>query len=312
MTLKNLKTGVLLLGFAVASGAMQVSAQEGFNEYSAREKMLRETLQLLDRVENAAPTSHADLVKIRERVLAIHKTAEPAAVQSADENPEIMFSRQAARRNKRAKNRASRESFYNSVRGLRNGQLRSSLQAEISTNKFFDYGDARRLVMLDIDNHDGHIECVYTGKIIPGDEMPKATVMNIEHTWPQSKGATGIAKADMHHLFPTDPVANSTRSSLPFGEVEKIKWEDGGSKCDQKRFEVRPKYRGNSARAIFYFSVRYGKSIGADEENTLRAWHKEDPVDAEEKQRNDKVESIQGNRNPFIDHPEYVEQIADF
>lgn len=313
MTFKNLKTGVLLLGFAVASGAMNVSAQEGTTNYSAREKALQETLQLLDRVENAAPAAHADLVKIRERVLAIHRTSTDSGIQSADQNPEIMFSRQSAANSRsRAERRARRDRYYRSISGLRNDQLRQKLQVVIGTQKYYDYGDARRLVMLKIDNHNGHIECVYTGKIIPADDMPKTTELNIEHTWPQSKGATGAAKSDMHHLFPTDPVANSTRSSLPFGEVSNPKWQNGGSECDMKRFEVRKKYRGNTARAIFYFAVRYGKSIQADEEAVLRKWHREDPVDVEEKSRNEIVESIQGNRNPFIDNPEFVEQIADF
>lgn len=314
MTFKNLKASVLLLGFAVASGAMNVSAQEGTIDYSAREKALQETLQLLDRVENAAPAAHADLVKIRERVLAIHRTSADSGIQNADQNPEIMFSRQPAssRSRSRADRRARLASYYSSISGLRNDQLRQKLQVAIGNQKFYEYGDARRLVMLKIDNHNGYIECVYTGKIIPADDMPKTTELNIEHTWPQSKGATGVAKSDMHHLFPTDPVANSTRSSLPFGEVTNPKWQQGGSECDLKRFEVRKKYRGNTARAIFYFAVRYGKSINDDEEAILRKWHREDPVDVEEKSRNEIVESIQGNRNPFIDHPEFIEQIANF
>ena len=116
----------------------------------------------------------------------------------------------------------------------------------------------------------------------------------------------------MHHLFPTDSKANSTRSSLPFGEVSDAKWAEGGSKCDLKRFEVRKESRGNSARAMFYFAVRYEQKIGQTEEETLRKWNREDPVDAHEKARNDRVETLQGNRNPFIDNPEFVDQIADF
>lgn len=288
-----------------------MSAQEGTIDEGAREKLLQETLQLLDRVENDSPKAHSDLVKIRERLLAIHQTSGLSGVQAADTNPEIMYSRQ---RNTpaRLQKKARRIGFYNGLTGLRDDDLRQKLHDAIANQKFYDYGDARRLVMLKIDNHDGYIECVYTGRVITADEMPKTSEMNIEHTWPQSKGATGPAKCDMHHLFPTDPVANSTRSSLPFGEVSNPKWQGGGSECDLKRFEVRKESRGNSARAIFYFAVRYSKDINAAEEETLRKWHKEDPVDATEKERNERVESIQGNRNPFIDHPEYVDQIADF
>ena len=44
----------------------------------------------------------------------------------------------------------------------------------------------------------------------------------------------------------------------------------------------------------------------------LRAWHAGDPVDDEEAARNDAVFSLQGNRNPYVDHPEWVERISDF
>ena len=47
-------------------------------------------------------------------------------------------------------------------------------------------------------------------------------------------------------------------------------------------------------------------------EATLRRWNKLDPVDQAELERNDAIEKIQGNRNPFIDHPEYVDQISNF
>jgi endonuclease I len=215
--------------------------------------------------------------------------------------------------NQRAR-RATRNwnEFYAGLDGLRDKALLEAIKKGIGNHRSVDYTDARRFVMLQIDNYDSYIECIYTGKVIPARQMPKSTTMNIEHSWPQSKGATGIAKSDMHHLFPTDPIANSTRSSLPFGMVDNPKWAEGGSECDLKKFEVRSKYRGNIARARFYFSTRYGKLISGNEEEVLRRWHKEDPVDANEKARNDRVEEVQGNRNPFIDHPELVEYIADF
>ena len=48
------------------------------------------------------------------------------------------------------------------------------------------------------------------------------------------------------------------------------------------------------------------------EKSILRKWHEMDPPDATERLRNDVVFSIQGNRNPYIDHPEYVAAIPDF
>jgi deoxyribonuclease I len=52
--------------------------------------------------------------------------------------------------------------------------------------------------------------------------------------------------------------------------------------------------------------------IRPEEEVILKKWNREHPVDAEEADRNDVIAQIQGDRNPFIDHPEMVDQIADF
>jgi len=303
MILKR-KTSFLLLFILFATAlAMSVPAQEGKPAENTREKAMREAVGLLDKIELESPRAHADLVKLRERLQVLYDS-----LQYADSpgEPQVMYARRTSR------TRTDWSGFYNTLRGLKNDELRQSLQQQISRARSCDYTTARRLVMLEIDNYDHYVECVYTGKVIAVSEMPKTTVMNIEHTWPQSKGATGVAKSDMHHLFPTDPVANSTRSSLPFGMVDNPKWQDGGSECDLKRFEVRKKSRGNTARAIFYFATRYGKTIGEGEENVLRAWHREDPVDANERARNDRVEAVQGNRNPFVDRPELVDYISDF
>ena len=63
---------------------------------------------------------------------------------------------------------------------------------------------------------------------------------------------------------------------------------------------------------MFYFATVYNQKIDDEQEKVLRQWHKEDPVDANEMARNDKVEALQNNRNPYIDHPEYVDMIDDF
>ncbi|HAE38078.1 MAG TPA: hypothetical protein DCG57_05490 [Candidatus Riflebacteria bacterium] len=302
------KTSYLLLFVLFASAlALSVLAQEGQPTENKRDRALSEAIGLLEKIELSAPRAQSDLIKLRERLQYLYEIPQFADTAGSAEVPEPMF----ARRNSRTRN-TDWAGFYNSLKGLKNNELRQRLLTQISRQRSSDYTTARRFVMLKIDNYDGYIECVYTGKVIAAREMPNTNVMNIEHTWPQSKGATGVAKSDMHHLFPTDPVANSTRSSLPFGLVDRPAWQAGGSECDLKRFEVRKKSRGNTARAIFYFATRYGKTISSDEEQILRGWHREDPVDANERARNDRVEEVQGNRNPFIDRPELVEYISDF
>lgn len=163
------------------------------------------------------------------------------------------------------------------------------------------------------------------GNIGPGLIPSNGSILNCEHTWPQSRFTgrfnTEMQKSDLHHLFPTDSSMNSHRSSLHFGEVghdmEKLK-------CPQNRlgkeiggkggvvFEPPVAHRGNVARAIFYFATRYQMKVGGAEEATLRKWNHEDPVDAEEMARNDMVEDLQGNRNPYIDFPELVDSVKVF
>lgn len=202
--------------------------------------------------------------------------------------------------------------LYQSCKDLRGPELRRELQGMISHQYPVGYQQAQDLIFCKLDNHEGEVECVYTGRKIRTNQEPNASDMNVEHTWPQSQGATGDAKCDLHHLFPTDSDANNRRGSFPFGMVQHATWEEGGSRFDGDTFEVRPVQRGNTARAKFYFAVRYGKQIPANEEAALREWHRADPPDAGERARNDRIENLQHNRNPFVDHPEFVDQINDF
>ena len=148
-------------------------------------------------------------------------------------------------------------------------------------------------------------------------------IINTEHTWPQSR-FTGrfqrdTQKSDLHHLFPTDSLMNSRRSSLHFGKVvqvteplrcpiAKLGHQEGGEIV----FEPPVKHKGNVARALFYFATRYQMKVSAAEELALREWDKEDPVDAAEFERNNQIEKMQGNRNPYIDFADLIDQIASF
>lgn len=173
---------------------------------------------------------------------------------------------------------------------------------------------------------DTYCEFLVRTKVGPG-TIPQNEVMNVEHTWPQSKGSKREpARGDMHHLFPTDSRANSTRGNHPFAEVS---GKDARPNCDIAQagkaidprtgkttnvhsFEPPIKHRGNIARAMFYMSTKYKYDIPSLEESYLRKWHEEDPVDANELRRNDLIEKAQGNRNPYIDFPELVERIENF
>ena len=154
--------------------------------------------------------------------------------------------------------------------------------------------------------------------------IPDGNILNTEHTWPQSKFSgrfdKNMQKSDLHHLFPADNEMNSVRGNNAFGEVVKDKKT---LKCPVSRygtpagggadvFEPPKDHRGNVARALFYFSVRYELPIDGKQEAALRKWNQEDPIDDEEIARNNAIQGAQGNRNPFVDYPELVDRITDF
>jgi deoxyribonuclease I len=201
--------------------------------------------------------------------------------------------------------------------GLKDQALINAIHDAVSKHKDLGYNQARKVIFTTLDNHDGVVTCVYTGKEVKTNKIPSSNVMNTEHSWPQSKGATGAAKADLHHLFPTDSKANSIRGNYPFGTVKNVKWEQNGAKfgTDEKGrtvFEPPDSHKGNVARALFYFSTVYGKKIPADDEAVLKQWNTLDKVDAAEVARNNAIETYQNNRNPFVDDPTLADRIKDF
>lgn len=202
-------------------------------------------------------------------------------------------------------------------KGLRDAALLAAIKQASTGKDVVSYNEARQVIFGDLDVKNGKVKCVYTGREIAGGKIPNGSDMNTEHTWPQSKGATGDAKSDLHHLFPTDSKANSTRGSFPFGKVEKVQWSQGGSKFGldaqgRKVFEPPDEHKGNVARALFYFSAEYNKRIAPEEESVLREWNKLDKVDTAELERNRKIATVQGNRNQFVEHSNLADRIADF
>lgn len=213
----------------------------------------------------------------------------------------------------------------------------TSYDLKCHRQKTLSYRDARRHLFGDIhlrrDDNGYYVKDIYCeekitdsmDRIGPG-QIPNANNMNTEHSWPQSK-FTGnfprdLQKSDLHHLFPTNSRANSIRSSYHFSNVEpgEGELEDcegsrlgisiyGGSRT---YFSPPRGYRGDIARAVLYFSVRYQIPIPTGEERALKEWNKDDPVSEDEITRNQKIYQIQGNRNPFIDYPELVDLIDDF
>ncbi len=115
-------------------------------------------------------------------------------------------------------------------------------------------------------------------------------------------------EADMHNLFPGIALNRQTGTPRAFGGMAEYRF------CRNETWKdsPRPGTRGDLARAYFYMARQYGFPIEDGLENRLRQWHFEDPPDAWEEKRNTLIELVQGNRNPFIDHPELAERVPDF
>jgi len=170
------------------------------------------------------------------------------------------------------------------------------------------------------------------GLATPGPmQIPFHQIVNTEHTWPKSrfnkKKSRNEQLTDMHPLFPTDSELNRLRGNYLFAEVgEQTKVlpcrqnllgrykpiEDIDPRPTVLFYEPPDAHKGNVARALFYFSFLYDAAIDEVEEFYLRKWHKEDPVDEFELDRNDYIFGVQKNRNPMIDFPSIVDLIDDF
>lgn len=214
---------------------------------------------------------------------------------------------------------------YEALEGLEDSALKDALHDIVDGHRAYDYNDARDLMYGKrgtIDVVDGMIECVYTGRKVTPDRTKTPGGFNTEHSWPRSDGADEVpAIADIHHLFPVDAQANTARGNQRYGDTNcggSCEFASGGSSLgpaadgEGTAFEVRADRQGDIARAHFYFSVRYDLPIPSSEEDDLRAWHAADPPDEAERTRNDRIERVQKNRNPFVDLPELVDRIENF
>jgi endonuclease I len=175
-----------------------------------------------------------------------------------------------------------------------------------------------------------------------GNYKAEGDCFNREHIWPKSWfGGFDMgqeAETDLFELWPSDGYVNGLRGDLPLGPVDKstitytstngclVGYCDNSTGYTGRCFEPADLYKGDIARSYFYLSTAYwnkwsccdtvqndGSDMKTWMENVMRSWHAGDPVDKSETERNDEIyTNWQENRNPFIDHPEWVEQISDF
>jgi endonuclease I len=162
-----------------------------------------------------------------------------------------------------------------------------------------------------------------------------------EHSFPKSWfNDNSPMTTDIFHVVPADQYVNNHRSNYPYGVVNAPSWTSlNGSKVGPCAaagytgtvFEPIDAYKGDFARIYFYMATRYQNLIASWPSNDPNAdavlngtsfpayeswfldlliqWHTQDPVSAKEIARNDSVWLIQENRNPYVDHPEYVAMV---
>lgn len=198
--------------------------------------------------------------------------------------------------------------------------------------------------MLDMytENPTGPDNCEYTYGVNQDDGTggtAECQKYNREHIIPQSVFSSATPMySDAHFVVPSDKYVNAQRGNLPFGVVNTANYTStNGSKRGSNLnsgysagytntvFEPINEFKGDIARMYFYFITRYEDQVagwtyemfnGTSNQalnntflNILITWHLQDPVSQREIDRNNAIYNRQNNRNPYIDHPEYVCQI---
>ena len=156
----------------------------------------------------------------------------------------------------------------------------------------------------------GYIIMTYTGTSIKN-TWDQGITWNREHIWPKSlsgglyttmNDSSRNAGSDLHHIRPALTAINSSRGNKMYG-----------STTNEITFYPGDEFIGDTARILFYLSVRYNMSITGlkvcEDINLLLTWNNTDSVDNLERNRNNAVQSIQGNYNPFIDNPWLADRI---
>ncbi|MBE6548391.1 MAG: hypothetical protein E7667_05915 [Ruminococcaceae bacterium] len=214
---------------------------------------------------------------------------------------------------------------YDALDDLSASSLLSSLRTLMSSThkKITSYANCRDYANItDCENGNGtSIVTLYTSYSSSHSEYSGGSGWNREHVWPKSLGGfdTENAGADLHHIRPSESRTNSQRGNLKYGNVSSnspitgnMSGLNGGYKGSY--YEPLDNVKGDVARICLYVYVRWGGQYSECSNITnvfqsvdvLLEWCELDPVDTWEMGRNEVVQSIQGNRNVFIDYPEYA------
>ena len=214
---------------------------------------------------------------------------------------------------------------YDDLSELSESALFSSLQSLMRDThvKISSYDDCHyKANRTDCTNGSGNnVSLIYTSYSAT---MGQWNGWNREHVWPKSLGGNNTTGggADLHHIRPSDAGVNSSRGNKKYGEAGSnatLKYGSNpasgvlGGSYNNTYFEPLDNVKGDVARICLYVYVRWNSNWGAtsitkvfQSVDVLLEWCEEDPVDTWEMGRNEVVGEIQGNRNVFIDYPEYA------
>ncbi|WP_443217834.1 endonuclease [Saccharothrix sp. CCNWYY140] len=225
------------------------------------------------------------------------------------------------------------DDYYRDAAGKTGSALKTALNQIIRTNTKLSYDQVwEALKVTDQDpNNPANVILLYSGrsqsKTLNGGDPDD---WNREHVWAKSHGDFGTATGpgtDLHHLRPEDVTVNADRGNKDFDNGGTAAAEAPGNYTDSDSWEPRNAVKGDVARMLFYMAVRYEGTDGFvnlelnnnvnngtapyhGRLSVLLQWHQQDPPDTFEKRRNQVIyATYQHNRNPFIDHPEWVASI---
>ena len=175
-----------------------------------------------------------------------------------------------------------------------------------------------------------------------GSYKGEGSCYNREHSLPKTYfgGIDAVPMShDVHFIVPTDGYTNSKRDDYPYGEVSAATWtSQNGTKVGPSKvpgysgtvFEPINEFKGDFARMALYFVTRYEDNLTSFSQyqtasspldgsknrglqlwylNLMLKWSEQDPVSQKEIDRNNAAYQFQGNRNPYIDHPEWVQAV---
>ena len=231
--------------------------------------------------------------------------------------------------------------YYSNAENKSDQSLRSALHNIIDDHTTYSYTSSSTdtwdiLKESDADpNNANNVLLVYTRESVNGaQEYSGGAGWNREHVWAKSRGnfgTTTVTGTDVHNLRASNINVNSTRLNYNFDNCTSSSCKNTFGNYYSSSgiiFEPRDEDKGDVARIIFYMDIRYeGDNDELDLEmtenllstsskiprhgvrSTLLEWHAQDPVDDFERNRNNVIYDYQGNRNPFIDHPELVEYL---